>query len=159
MIENLYIPPISNTFSIVIEHSPLLSTLTVLQTQRTRKKWKDPSSGTLLLAPCLTQIKMEVFSFFSFFLSYSMQQADIYKNQSKPTKNTESELQYKIKRDADLPNIFKKQKRSQARLETNLEAVISPTTKFHDTGLLVKREILHVYLTGGFINGRRFPFD
>ena len=112
-------------------------------------------------APCslsYSNQKWNFFFIFFIFLSYSMQQADIYKNQSKPTKNTESELQYKIKRDADLPNILKKQKRSQARLETNLEAVISPTTKFHDTGLLIERKIFDVNFTGRLVNGWWFPF-
>ena len=84
MIENLYIPPISNTFSIVIEHSPLLSTLTVLQTQRTRKKWKDPSSGTLLPAPCLTQIKSGIFFHF-FHFSFLQHAAGRYLQKSKQT--------------------------------------------------------------------------
>ena len=42
---------------------------------------------------------------------------------------------------------------------TNLEAVISPATEFHDAGLLIKRKILDVYLTGWFIYRGRFPFD
>ena len=40
-----------------------------------------------------------------------------------------------------------------------LEAVIGPTTEFQNAGLLVKGEILYVYLTRRLVNGRRFPLD
>lgn len=39
-----------------------------------------------------------------------------------------------------------------------LEAVIGPTTEFQNAGLLVKGEILYVYLTRRLVNGRRLPF-
>lgn len=42
----------------------------------------------------------------------------------------------------------KNSKKAEAFPElTNLEAVISPATEFHDAGLLIKRKILDIYLT------------
>ena len=38
-----------------------------------------------------------------------------------------------------------------------LEAIVCPTAKLHDTCLLVKREVLDVYLAGGLVDGRRLP--
>ena len=40
---------------------------------------------------------------------------------------------------------------------THLEAIVGPGTEFHDTGLLVEGEELHVYLTRGLVNGWRLP--
>lgn len=39
----------------------------------------------------------------------------------------------------------------------NLSTVVSPRAKLHNTRLLIKREILHVNLTGWLVNSRRFP--
>ena len=39
----------------------------------------------------------------------------------------------------------------------HLFAVIGPGAKLHDAGLLVKREVLDVYLTRGLVDGRGFP--
>ena len=40
---------------------------------------------------------------------------------------------------------------------TYLEAVVGPRAEFHDTRLLVEREILDVYLAGGLVYGRGLP--
>lgn len=40
-----------------------------------------------------------------------------------------------------------------------LEAVVSPTTKFEDAGLLVEGKILDIDLARALVNGGGFPFD
>ena len=42
---------------------------------------------------------------------------------------------------------------------TYLKPIICPATKLHDTSLLIKREVLHVHLAGGMVDGRRLPLD
>ena len=37
--------------------------------------------------------------------------------------------------------------------ETNLKSIICPACKLHGAGLLIKREELYIYLTGGLENG------
>ena len=39
----------------------------------------------------------------------------------------------------------------------HLKAIVGPASKFHDTGLLVEGEVLHVHLAGGVVDGRRLP--
>ena len=39
-----------------------------------------------------------------------------------------------------------------------LKPIIGPAAKLHNTCLLIKREVLHIHLTGGVIDGRRSPF-
>ena len=40
---------------------------------------------------------------------------------------------------------------------SDLKPVIGPAAELHNTSLFVEWEILDVNLTGGFINGGRFP--
>ena len=40
---------------------------------------------------------------------------------------------------------------------TNLESIICPACKLHGAGLLIKREELYIYLTGGLENGWAKP--
>ena len=42
-------------------------------------------------------------------------------------------------------------------IKPHLKTVISPTSKLHNTRLLVKGEIFDIYFTGGFINSWRLP--
>lgn len=44
-------------------------------------------------------------------------------------------------------------------LQSYLEPIVRPATELEHAGLLVKREILDVDLTGGLVNGRRLPLD
>jgi hypothetical protein len=40
---------------------------------------------------------------------------------------------------------------------TDLKPIIGPRTKLHDTGLLVEGKVFDVNLTGGLVDGGRFP--
>ena len=45
----------------------------------------------------------------------------------------------------------------KGKKENDLEAIVGPRAKFHDTCLFVEGEILDVHLTGAVVDGGGFP--
>ena len=44
-------------------------------------------------------------------------------------------------------------------IETHLKTIVRPTSKFHDTCLFIKREVLDVHLARGVVDCGRFPLN